>query len=129
MMLSVLHDTPFYSCQCLIITYLNYLWPVCKYCIYVITVPHIPYWFERINELKKIELKFFMHRRWRAQPFFKGRQLRNSENTLTKFKTLCQFKPNLHDATLGDGVSSSNEGLRPFPRGDNFEIALIHWRN
>ena len=35
-----------------IITYLNCLWPVCKYCIYVITVPHIPYWFERINELK-----------------------------------------------------------------------------
>ena len=23
----------------------------------------------------------------------------------------------------------SNEGPRPFPRGDNYEIAIIHWRN
>ena len=51
MMLSVFHDTPFYSCPGLVIRYLNCLWPVSWYCIYVITVPHIPYWFEWISIL------------------------------------------------------------------------------
>ena len=49
----------FYSCSYLIITYLNCLWPVCKYCIYqyVNLVPHIPYWFDWIKGLKRNEFK------------------------------------------------------------------------
>ena len=31
---------------------------------------------------------------------------------------------------LGKGIQfCSNEGPRPFPRGDNYEIAKIHWQN
>ena len=33
-------------------------------------------------------------------------------------------------ASLGEGIQvCSNEGPRPFPRGDNYEIAKIHWQN
>ena len=41
------------------------------------------------------------------------------------------FNQSWHKATFGEDDSSffSNEGPRPFPRGDNYEIAKIHWQN
>ena len=40
------------------------------------------------------------------------------------------FNQNWHNASLGEADSfSSNEGPQPFPKGDNYEIAKIHWRN
>ena len=54
----------------------------------------------------------------KGHSFSKGKYLRNSENTLTKFKNFLQlFK------------FFTNKGPSPFPRGDNKEIAKIHWRN
>ena len=59
--------------------------------------------------------------------------LRNSENTLTKFKHLLaspepsgQFQPNLAQSIL-TAVKvirvCTNEGPLPFPKGDNYKIA------
>ena len=40
------------------------------------------------------------------------------------------FNQTKHIASLGDGIQvCSNEGPRSFPRGDNYEIAKIHYRN
>ena len=40
------------------------------------------------------------------------------------------FNQTWHKASLGEGIHvNSNEGSRRFPRGDNNEIAKIHWRN
>ena len=40
------------------------------------------------------------------------------------------FNQTWHKAYLGKGDSSLfSEGLRPFPRGDNYEIVKIHWQN
>ena len=40
------------------------------------------------------------------------------------------FNQTWHKASLGEGNSSLfKEGPRPFPRGDNYEIVKIHWRN
>ena len=40
---------------------------------------------------------------------------------------LANFNQPWHKASLGEGDSiCSNEGPRPFPRGDNYEIAKIH---
>mgnify|MGYP003688899091 CR=1 FL=1 len=72
--------------------------------------------------------------KWRASRFSHGRLLRNSKNTLLKFKNLLQnhwanFNQTWHNAFLGEGDSSlfsSNEGTHIFPRGDN-EVAKIHW--
>ena len=63
--------------------------------------------------------------KWRAQPF--------SKNTLTKSSSpepLGQFQPNLSQCVLGwRGIQvCSNEGL-PFYKGDNYQIAKIHWQN
>ena len=50
--------------------------------------------------------------KWRAPPFSKGRLLRNSKNTLTKFKNLLLqnhwaiFNQTWHKASLGEGDSS-----------------------
>ena len=54
------------------------------------------------------------------------------EITLTKFSNLLdQFQQNLTQRTLKmKGVHvCSNDGLRPYPRGDNYEMAKIHRRN
>ena len=40
------------------------------------------------------------------------------------------FNKTLHNGCLGEGIQvCSNEGARPFERGDNYEKANIHWRN
>ena len=40
------------------------------------------------------------------------------------------FNQTWHKAFLGEGNSdNSNEGPRPFSRGNNYETAKIHWRN
>ena len=64
--------------------------------------------------------------KWRAKPFFKGIWLRNSENSLMKFKKSSSPEP--HPWVKAFQVCS-NEGPRPFPRGDNYETVKIHWRN
>ena len=65
-------------------------------------------------------------------PLFKGRLLRNSENTLTNLKifsrTTCPISAKLdtkHPWVKGSQVCS-NEGPCPFPRRANNEIAKIH---
>ena len=57
------------------------------------------------------------------------------ENTLTNFYNLllqnhqANFNQTLHRASIGEGIQvCSNEGFSPFPRGDNNEIAKIHWQ-
>ena len=43
---------------------------------------------------------------------------------------LSQFQPNLAQSILGwNGLNYSNNGHRPFPRGDNYKMVKIHWRN
>ena len=72
----------------------------------------------------------------RALPFSKGRYLRNIKNTLTKFKNLLlqnHWANFPHIVTMHPWVKGiqvcSNEGPRPFPRGDDYKLAKIHWRN
>ena len=49
---------------------------------------------------------------------------------LFTFLAHLNFNQTWHKASLGEGDSvCSNEGPRPFPRGDNYEIVKIHWRN
>ena len=94
---------------------------------------------EKIQQINKmfptsceinILFQFFTHSRWRPPPFSKGRQLRNSENTLTKFKNLLPQKhwtnlnQTLHNANLSDGVSSLFKWRTP-----PFSKVQIHWAN
>ena len=54
---------------------------------------------------------------------------RNSKNLLLQ-NHWANFYLTWHKASLSEVDSiCSNEGPRPFPRGDNNEIAKIHWRN
>ena len=80
-----------------------------------------------------------------SRPFPMGRWLCKSENELTKFKNLllhnyviaenlkiflshrANISQALHKASFGNG--DSNEEPWPFPRGDNYEIAKLHWQN
>ena len=53
-------------------------------------------------------------------------------STFSSFPELqAPFQPNLAQSILGlrEIQVCSNEGPHPFPRGDNYEIAKIHWRN
>ena len=68
-------------------------------------------------------------------PFPRG-DTKFSESTLTKFKNLLQnhwanVNQSWHNASLGkrDLRFFLNEGSRPFPRGNYYEIAKIHRRN
>ena len=68
--------------------------------------------------------------KWRVSPFSKERLLQNWKHIIKFLKSsspepLGQFQPNL--AKMGIQVCS-NEGLCPFPRGDNYKIAKIHWQ-
>ena len=46
------------------------------------------------------------------------------------FLTTSQFEANMAQCIPGAGNSSlCQKGLRLFPRGDNYDIAKIHWRN
>ena len=72
----------------------------------------------------------------KAPPFLKGRLLRNTENTLTKLKNLLlqnHWTNSTKLCTLHSWVEGiqfySNKGPCPFPRGDNYKIVKIHWRN
>ena len=73
--------------------------------------------------------------KWRTTPFSKRRLLRNSKITFTKFKNLlknhcAQCEQTGHKASLSKGYSSLFKWRAPlFPRGDNYEIGKIHWRN
>ena len=43
---------------------------------------------------------------------------------------LINFNQTWHNASFGEGIQvCSNEGPCPFPRGDNYHIARIHWQN
>ena len=67
--------------------------------------------------------------------FSKGRQLRNSQNTLTKLKNpllqnhWANFSQTCHNV-LGEGDSSLYKRRPPpFPRRNNYKIVKIHWWN
>ena len=70
-------------------------------------------------------------------PNSKGRQLRNNKNILSKFKK--KFLPRT-TSTISTKLGTkrfwvkciqiwSNEEPGPFPRGDNYELAKMHWQN
>ena len=71
------------------------------------------------------------------RPFPRGDNNEIANNTLSNLKNLLlqnhwtNFNKTWHNASLGEGPGiqdCSTEGLRPFPRGDNNEIAKIHCR-
>ena len=72
--------------------------------------------------------------KWRALSFSKGRLLRNCENTLTNLKSILlkdhwaiiSTKVDTKHTLVKEIQVCSYEGPRPFPRGDNNEIAKIH---
>ena len=64
----------------------------------------------------------------------------NSENSLTKFIISKLLLKNLTTGPISTKLGKKHpwvkgnhflsiEGTRPFPRGDNYDIAKIHWRN
>ena len=68
--------------------------------------------------------------------FWRGDNYEIAKNTLTKFKNvflknhLSNFNKTWHNAFFGEGESSLFKWRAPpFSRGDNYEIAKIHWRN
>ena len=75
--------------------------------------------------------------KWIKGPaFFQGEMIKNNEKSLTKLKNLLlqTTKPistildTMHPWVKGIQVCS-NEWPNPFPRGDNYKIAKIHWCN
>ena len=78
--------------------------------------------------------------KWRATPFSKGRYmlLRNSKNTFNWWILKIFFSRNSPLISLLLGQKHpwvvliqvcSNEGPRPFPKGDNYKIVKILWQN
>ena len=72
----------------------------------------------------------------RALPFIKERYLRNSQKYWRNLKIFFSRTTEPISTKLGTkhpwvkGIQvCSNDGSCPFPRGDNYEIAKIHWRN
>ena len=62
---------------------------------------------------------------------------KNSENTLTNFKNLflqnhwANFNQTWHKASMGEiqvFCFLSNDRLHSFPRGNNYQVAKIHWK-
>ena len=59
-----------------------------------------------------------------------GRRCRNFFTFSSSPEPLSQFQPNLAQSILVKGIKfCSNEGPRPFRRGDNYKIVKIHRRN
>ena len=71
-----------------------------------------------------------------SRPFPRGETYEIAKMYWQNFKNLllknhwANFNQTWHKAPLGEGIQvCSNEGPRPFPRGDNYEIAKICWWN
>ena len=74
--------------------------------------------------------------KWRALLYSKGRLLWNSKKYIDEIKKIFSRTPRSISAKLGtmhpwakEIQICSNEGPHPFPRGDNYPIGKIHWKN
>ena len=84
------------------------------------------------GKLKSSRSSFLSSPKLKAWELFWSPVVHSSVRKLITFSTspepLGQFQPNMPQSILEWRVFS-NEGPRPFPRGDNCEIVKIHWQN
>ena len=105
-------------CLSLNFSQLNPLEPLCQF------QPNLAQSILRWREFKRFQTKDKAH--------FQGEIITNWRNNIDKSsqEPLCKIQPNLAQSTLDEGNSSLFKWRPgPFPRGDNYEIAIIYWQN
>ena len=119
----------------------DFVWVVCVVCCWCCCWSCYLILCSRFGRL--ICMWFLAHPSWRLGSFSDQnlsvvRRYRRRCRSCRKLFTFSSSSPTTgpistnHDTRLPwvKGIQvSSNEGPRPFPRGDNYEIAKMHWRN